>query len=216
MPIITGIVPSTEQPGYVVILVDGAPFATVPEQSVSRLGLAEGGVAGELLSPPDGPEQRTYERALSLLSFQARSSRELQKSLIEKGEPAGSVAKVIARLEASGLLDDARFAEGRARAGIVGKTRSRWRIKQDLAQRGVTGEVADEAIRRVFAEEDTDETRVAERAARKKLRTLSGLPAPAQRAKLYGFLARQGYTPDVVRRVMLSVLDATPPDGSDE
>lgn len=214
MPIITGIVPSAERPGHVVILVDGVAFATVPERAVERLALAEGGAAdaAEPLRPLEGSAQKTYERALGLLSFRARSAKELTKRLREKGEPAAEVERVIARLLANGLLDDARFAEGRARAGIVGKARSRRRIEQDLAQRGVAREVAGAAVQRVLAEEGTDEVAVAERAARKKLRTLSRLDPAAQRQKLYAYLARQGHAADVVRRVMRIVLDATVDD----
>ncbi len=216
MPIITGIVPSPDKPGHVVILVDGVAFATVPEASAA--GFAPGQDSPAAAAEPlrkDGEgagAQKTYERALRLLSFRARSARELEKRLIEKGEPREHVVSAIARLTANGLLDDARFAEAKARSGIVGKPRSRRRIEQDLARKGVARDVADAAIRQVMADEGTDELAVAERAARKKLRSLSGLQPMEQRQKLYAFLARQGYAPDVTRRALRAVLDAPPPD----
>jgi regulatory protein len=219
MPIITGVVPAEGRPGYVVILVDGAPFATVPAESAATFTLGSaarippGEAAPRLEAAPLGEAaQKTYGRALSLLSFRARSASELEKRLIEKGEPREQVAVVIARLAASGLLDDARYAESRARTSIVGKSRSRRRIQQDLAQRGVARDVADAAIRQVMAEEGTDEASVAERAARKKMRSLGKLDPAEQRQKLYGFLARQGYASDVVRKAMRAVLDAPLPD----
>ncbi|XXX77582.1 regulatory protein RecX [Sorangium sp. So ce134] len=218
MPIITGIVPSPDKPGHVVILVDGVAFATVPEASAA--GLAPGqdspGAAAEPRRNAAAGEQKTYERALRLLSFRARSARELEKRLIEKGEPREHVAIAIARLSANGLLDDARFAEAKARAGIVGKPRSRRRIEQDLARKGVARDVAEAAIRRVMADEGTDELAVAERAARKKLRSLSRLDPAEQRQKLHAFLARQGYAPDVARRALRAVLDAPPRGGDDD
>jgi len=214
MAIITGIVPSAERPGHVVILVDGVAFATVPAHSVERLALAAGDEAdaAEPVRPLEGSARKTYERALGLLSFRARSAKELEKRLRDKGEPVADVERVIARLSANGLLDDARFAESRARVGIVGKARSRRRIEQDLAQRGVAREIAGEAVRRVLAEEGTDETAVAERAARKKLRSLTRLDPAVRRQKLYAYLARQGHAADVVRRVMRVVLDGAPDD----
>lgn len=222
MPIITGIVPSPDRPGHVVILVDGVPFATVPEERAAGFtieherGASADDGAGDPREPPGADDplrplgaaaQKTYDRALRLLSFRARSAKELEKRLIEKGEPRDQVDRVIARLSSSGLLDDARFAEAKARSGIVGKARSRRRIEQDLARKGVARDVADAAIRQVMADEGTDEAAVAERAARKKLRSLSRLDAAEQRRKLYAFLARQGYAPDVVRRVLGAVLD---------
>ncbi|WP_437834841.1 regulatory protein RecX [Sorangium sp. So ce1153] len=228
MPIITGIVPSPDKPGHVVILVDGVAFATVPEASAADLAPGQSNPAGSAAStrPPGAGAQKTgagaqktYERALRLLSFRARSARELEKRLIEKGEPREHVTAAIQRLIANGLLDDARFAEAKARSGIVGKPRSRRRIEQDLARKGVARDVADAAIRQVMADEGTDELAVAERAARKKLRTLARLDPAAQRQKLYAFLARQGYAPDVVRRALRAVMDvrdAPPPDGEAE
>ncbi|XXY18404.1 regulatory protein RecX [Sorangium sp. So ce216] len=228
MPIITGIVPSPDRPGHVVILVDGVAFATVPEASAAELAPGQSSPAGPAAPPRppgEGAEktgagaQKTYERALRLLSFRARSARELEKRLIEKGEPREHVTAAIQRLCANGLLDDARFAEAKARSGIVGKPRSRRRIEQDLARKGVARDVADAAIRQVMADEGTDELAVAERAARKKLRTLARLEPAEQRQKLYAFLARQGYAPDVVRRALRAVMDvrdAPLPDGEVE
>ncbi|XXY45197.1 regulatory protein RecX [Sorangium sp. So ce269] len=220
MPIITGIVPSPDKPGHVVILVDGVAFATVPEERAAGLapGQSSAGAAEAPPRPAGEAAQKTYERALRLLSFRARSARELEKRLIEKGEPREHVTAAIQRLCANGLLDDARFAEAKARSGIVGRPRSRRRIEQDLARKGVARDVADAAIRQVMADEGTDELAVAERAARKKLRTLARLDPAEQRQKLYAFLARQGYGPDVVRRALRAVMDArdAPPPDSGE
>ena len=218
MAIITGIVPSPDKPGHVVLLVDGVPFATIPAKEAETLGLKEGARAAEAepRRPIEGATGKTYERALSLLSFRDRSVKELQKRLHEKGEDADRIAPTIERLQQSGLLDDSRFAAERARAGLVGKARSRRQIEHDLAQRGVTREVASAAIQQVLAEEGTSELEVAVRAARKKAKSLAGHDPQAQRQKLYGFLARQGYTPDLVRRAMRAVLDAAPPDGAED
>jgi len=169
----------------------------------------------EPLPPLDRAAQATYERALNLLSFRARSSRQLEKRLLEKGEPAPMVAIVIARLLANGLLDDARFASARARSGIVGKSRSRRRMSQTLAQDGVARDVADAAIQGVLAEEGGDELSAALRAAEKKLRSLARYEPMEKRQKLYGFLARQGYGADVVRATLRKVLDVAPPDDAD-
>ncbi len=173
-------------------------------------------------SPPDEPRdpldratQKTYERALDLLSFRARSARQLHERLLAKGEPQAQVEVVVARLVACGLLDDARFAEARARAGIVGKARSKRRTVEDSVHKGVAREVAGAAVRQVLADEGTDELAVAVRAAEKKLRSLARAEPLARRQKLYAFLARQGYAAEVVRRTLRAVLDAPPPDDAD-
>jgi regulatory protein len=152
---------------------------------------------------------KTYDKALNLLSFRERSSKELAKRLKDKGEAPEAIDQAVSRLHENGLLDDTRFAESRARSGIVGKARSRRRIQQDLAQRGVSREVADQAITKVLDEEGTSELLLAERAARKKLRSLDRYEGQEKRQKLYAFLARQGYPGDVVSKVLKRVLDAT-------
>lgn len=174
--------------------------------------IRSGDAPAVLLRPLDAETQKTYERALRLLSFRARSAKELHDRLLEKGEPAAQVEAVMARLLANGLVDDTRYAEARARSGIVGKARSSRRLQQDLARRGVSREVAAAAIQTVLADEGTDEVAVAERAARKKLRSLAQLEPAERRQKLWAFLARQGYGPDVVRRALRAVLDMPPPD----
>jgi regulatory protein len=214
MPVITGLVPSAEQPGHVVILVDGVPFATVPAEAAARLDLSAGASAesAEPLGPLDRATQSTYDRALRVLSYGARSEHELRTRLLDKGEPPAQIEVVLTRLRAHGLLDDAQFAAGRARTGMLGKARSRRRLQQDLAQRGVSREVASAAITKVLADEGTDEAAVAVRAAQKKHRSLTHLPPQEQRHKLYAFLARQGYTPDQVRHALRVVLESPPPE----
>jgi regulatory protein len=220
MAIITGILPSSEKPDHVDILVDGVPFATVPAREVAELGLKEGATAREPArgrgEPAGGAAGKTYERALSLLAFRGRSVKELRTRLHEKGESVEQIAPTIERLQQSGLLDDARFAAERVRAGVVGKARSRRQIEQDLVQRGVTREVAADAFRRVLEDEGTSELAVTVRAAKKKMKTLERLDPQAQRQKLYAFLARQGHSPDLVRRALREVLDAAPPEGAEE
>jgi regulatory protein len=168
------------------------------------------------LPPLDAAARETYERALGLLTVRARSARQLEKRLLEKGEPPALVAAVIARLVANGLLDDARFAAARARAGILGKSRSRRRMAETLAHDGVAKDVARAAIQEVLDEEGGDENAAALRAGEKKLRSLARLDPAAQRQKLYGFLARQGYAPDAVRKALRALLDASLPEGADD
>jgi regulatory protein len=164
----------------------------------------------EPLPQLDRASQATYERALDLLSFSARSARQLSARLLHKGEPAAQVEVVVARLIANGLLDDTRYAEARARAGIMGgQARSRRRMAQDLAHKGVAREVAEAAIRQVLVESGTDEVAVAVRAAQKKVRSFARLEPAERRQKLYAFLARQGHSAEAVRGALHAVLDVT-------
>jgi len=122
--------------------------------------------------------------------------------LSRKGEPAADVDAAIERLQTAGLLDDANYARQLARSKALNAGQSRRRIGQELAKRGVARTVADVAITEVFAEEAVDESANIERAAHKKMKTLSGLDVPTQRRRLYAFLARRGYDAEAIGRIV--------------
>ena len=207
--IVTSIVPSPRKEGRFDVLVDGRDFATVSLDIIERLDLGVGTAltpARERALLEEAEALATYDRALNLLAVQARSSRDLRRRLIQKGEPEALVEKALARLTTVGLLDDAQFARQLARSKALGQGASKRRVQQEMFKRGVAREVADEAITEVFEEEQVDETENAEAAARKKLRTLGGVDAPTRRRRLYGFLARRGYAPDAIRETLEKVL----------
>lgn len=207
--IITAIVPSHRKEGRFDVQADGRHLATVSLDTVERMEL---GVGAAL----DGERERrlleaaealaVYDRALNMLAAQGRSSRDLRKRLIQKGEPAALVDLAIERLTTIGLLDDAQFARSLARSKAVGQGASKRRVQQEMFKRGVARDVADEAITEVFEEEAVDEGENAEAAARKKLRSLTGVDAETRRRRLYGFLARRGYAPDAIRETLEKVL----------
>jgi regulatory protein len=152
------------------------------------------------------PRRSTYERALDMLEARARAVTELRRLLIRKGEPPDDVDAAIERLRVTGVLDDANFARQLTRSKALGGGQSRRRIQQELAKRGVTRDVSDDAIQEVFDEEGVDEQAAIERVARKKLRTLTGADAPTRKRRLYAFLARRGYDSDAIARVLRIVL----------
>jgi regulatory protein len=207
MALITGIVPSSRKPGRFELLVDGRHQATVSLDAIERLGLA----TGRAYDPVRAEVEReaavlaTYDRALNMLALRARSSRELQRQLVRKGESPEHVDAALARLRAVGLLDDGAFARQFARSKALGTGMSRRRIQQELARRGVARDVGDGAVADVFAEDELDEGAVVEQAARKKLRSLRNLDEATRTRRLFAFLARRGYDPDAIRRAIQAV-----------
>ena len=207
MPVITAITPDPRHPGRFTVLVDGKSHATLSLDSIERLKLAVG-------RSVDGLEERiereaarlkVYDRALNLLAFRARSSAELARSLVRKGEPKELVDLAVTRLQEQGFLDDAAFAESFTRAKVLGAQQSRRRVQQELARTGVARAVTDAAITAVFEEEGVDQREVVEQAARKKLRALVKLEPIVRRRRLYAFLARRGYDAEDIRRAMDAV-----------
>lgn len=206
MSVISAIVPAPRPAGRFAVLVDGREHAVLSLDAIERLGLVVGRpIAGlEEAIALESARLHSYDRALNMLAFRARSSSELARSLVRKGEEKAHVDWAIARLQEQGLLDDAAFARAFTRSKVVGGKQSRRRVEQELARKGVARTVAGEAIDDVFQDEAVDQRSIVEEAARKKLRALAGLEPAVQRRRLYAFLARRGYDLDDIRAAIES------------
>ncbi|HVE78196.1 MAG TPA: regulatory protein RecX [Gemmatimonadaceae bacterium] len=201
MELITDITESPRRPGRYVVSVAGRPGPTVSVETIERWKLAVGqpwepvGAAVER----EGTALATYDRALNMLAARARSRRELERLLVRKGEPADLAREAIRRLEQAGYLDDAEFARQFARAKALGAGLARRRLAAELGRRGVERAVADRAVDEVFVDERVDEREGVERLVRKRLASLAGLDPATRRRRLYAYLARRGYGPDLIR-----------------
>ncbi|HTK47502.1 MAG TPA: regulatory protein RecX [Gemmatimonadaceae bacterium] len=182
-------------------------MAILSLEAIERLQLAVGRSVAGLgdAIQLEAARLRTYDRALNLLAFRARSSTELARSLTRKGEEPATIEWALARLREQGLLDDAAFARAFTRARVVGGKQSRRRVEQELTRRGVPRPVGSEAIDAVLEEEGVDQRAIVVDAARKKLRSLAGLDPAVRRRRLYAYLARRGYELDDIREVMATL-----------
>jgi regulatory protein len=147
-----------------------------------------------------------YETALNLLTARPYTTRNLRRKLLQKEFAPSEVDGAIERLVGNGIIDDSRYAAQFARGRLLGPGSSRRRIRQQLFQRGIGGEIADAAIESVIDEESVDLEAVIEKDARKKLASLSGLEPAVVRRRLYSHLARRGYDIDEINAVMKRVM----------
>jgi regulatory protein len=193
-------------------------MATLSLDAIERLALSVGrSVAGlEERIALAAAQLKVYDRALNMLAFRARSSAELVRALVRKGEPKELVDHAVSRLQEQGLLDDAAFAQAFTRTKVLGARQSKRRVQQDLARKGVARTVSDHAIATVFEEEGVDQREIVEEAARKKLRALAKLEPVVRRRRLYAFLARRGYDGDDIRRAMNAVGEQLRDEGTTE
>ena len=209
--IVTGIAESPRKDGRFVLEIDGESGPTVSLEILDRLGLRIGSALDDrarLQLDAEAAALKTYDRALNMLAFQARSARDLRRKLVQKGEEPALVDAAVARLVERGLLSDADFARQVTRSKMLGAGASKRRVQQELFKKGVARETADEAIAEVFADEEVDEQAIVDEAARKKVRSLAKLDAPTRRRRLYAFLARKGYDGERIRAAMQRVLDS--------
>lgn len=204
MNTVTQISEHPRKPGRYIVDVDGREFAIVSAEAIAetktRVGVVVDDAHAERLREA-AEDAAMYDRALNLLGFRARSARELQRRLTQKGESRERADRVIQRLREVGLIDDADFARQLTRSKVSAGA-SRRRVHQELFKRGVARDVADEAVEEVFEDEGMSDAASIERVARKKWQTLKSLDALTRRRRLYAFLARRGFDADDVSRVV--------------
>ena len=90
-------------------------------------------------------------------------------------------------------MDDARVATAYVRTALEVKGRGRLRIQRELQAMGIENDVASEALASAFG--STDERSLIARALKKKLRGKTTFATPAEYARVYQFLMRQGFSP---------------------
>jgi regulatory protein len=182
------------------IVVDGEVWITVHRDVVFECGVRRGDPATpELLErlQTAEAEHRTYEAALSLISYRPRSEGELRQRLLRKGLPEAAIGVALDRLRRSGLVNDEQFArawvEGRG-AGAGGRGKSL--LSAELRAKGVAPDLISGAV------DGRDDESRAFQAARPRAARLSGLDYEAFRRRLSGFLQRRGFGYGVTNTVV--------------
>src|SRR3954470_8743005 len=115
-------------------------------------------------------KQEAFDAAVRLLETRLQSTGELRRKLMRKEYGAEVVEAVIADLTRMGYLDDARFAQTKAQSAADYKKHGKRRAKIELLKSGVSGEVADAALSKVY--DAADSTAVARELALKKAASL--------------------------------------------
>lgn len=133
------------------------------------------------------------EKALRLLARRDHSRAELARKLRDDGDDE-AIAALLARLEDSGLLSDARFA-GQFVASRAARFGTR-RLVHDLKQRGVPDSEVDEALASVEQDEQA-------RARAVWARKFDSRPTDAKSwAKQARFLQSRGFSADSIHKVL--------------
>ena len=160
--------------------------------------------------PPEQLRQRTFQRAVKLLTARPRSVAELREKLLAgKGATKSLVEEVIARLREYGYLNDERYAFGYASFKVKQKPVGRKRLERDLILKKVDRSVANDALNLVF--EETSEEELIHRAIEKHIRLRGQPESRTDAGKLLNHLLRQvcpfELASEKVRAVTLAEID---------
>lgn len=160
--------------------------------------------------PPSTSEPSREEQAralcLRLLTARSRTRAELSGQLTKRGYPDDVSTRVLDRLAAVGLVDDADFAQQWVRSRRARAGKSRRALAAELHTKGVDDDVITAALAGIDAGAERER---AEELVRSKLRreTLGGEDARVTR-RLVGMLARRGYSQNLACEVVLAELAA--------
>ena len=157
-----------------------------------------------IIKDAEKSRQKTFDRAVNLLTYKPRSVKELRERLLEKEwTNAEIVDSVIEKLKEYNYLDDEQFAKSFAASQIRQKPIGKRVLKQKLAMKKLDKETVDEALEKAF--EEMPEEEIIERAIAKRLR-LKGKPETREDAKkFYDYLLRQGFSYDLVSNKMREI-----------
>lgn len=165
--------------------------------------------------PVEGPRRQSaepsaWDAALRLLGVRARSRAEIAQRLARREFDQSTIDDVLARLEASGLIDDDEFAREWAQSRHRYSGRGRLALRRELRTKGVAPETIDTALAEIEPEDERDQ---AAALATKKLASSSlDLTDPDDRVKAYrrlaGVLGRRGFPPDVISSVVSEAIAA--------
>lgn len=198
---ITGLKPQRRSKKRLSVFVDGEFAFSLDKETVAEFGLKEGErVDRQFLEQVVLEEQyrlcRNY--AFLLLSYKARTEKELKERLEKKGYSPVVIARVFERLKELGLADDEKltkdYVEERIRIGHKGK----WRVKQELLKRGVAKEKVEQALK-----DAPDETEAAMMVLEHFLPRYQRLDEETKLRRIYGLLARRGFSPETIKNVLL-------------
>jgi regulatory protein len=140
--------------------------------------------------------ERALSAAYRLLTYRPRSEAEIRERLLKKGFDEATADAAVERLRAQGLLDDLAFGRFWRESREALSPRGEHLLRAELRQKGL----ARETVQEVLA--DFDETGSALKVVRALWPRLAGLSPDERRKRLWGQLARRGFTPDTIQEVI--------------
>lgn len=158
-------------------------------------------------------ETDPYTRAKTIvynqLAYSAKTRGQLRKKLQAEGFDAELIESLLDKFEAAKLIDDAEYAQTFVAQKSRTKKLSRAALRRELAERGVRGEEAENALAQRTDEQERED---AAELVRKKLRPGMDLSDRAEKdrvtRRLLGMLARRGYSSSVSMSVIREELAA--------
>ncbi|MFY9262469.1 MAG: regulatory protein RecX [Actinomycetaceae bacterium] len=149
---------------------------------------------------------RSYARDLCYrqLGMMERSVAQLRQSLNRNLVPGNIAEETLTDFIDAGLVSDERYAGMYVRNAMSQKAKSRRAIRAELQRKGIEADIAEQALAQITEE---DETSAAIDFACRRAGSMSGLERQVAYRRLYGALARRGFSPEQISRAISEALD---------
>ena len=152
---------------------------------------------------PKDPRTAARSYAYKLLSYRSRSRKEMLDKLCTKGFETEDVDVVMEFLEKSGLINDAELASELFSYSARSKPLGKNGIRMLMLKRGLDKGLVDDTLSGHTADM---EEKAAMKFAERRSRILNNYPAKVARRRLWAMLQRRGFSADVIRKAVESVI----------
>lgn len=147
--------------------------------------------------------------AFRFLGYSARSRAEIEKRLERDEFPPEIITQVLGEMEASGYLNDTKFAQDWVEDRAERKRYGRTRLASELNRKGIDSETIHQALDTV---DEESEFRRALRAAEAKwdtetLQRLEFLDRQTEKRRIAGFLQRRGFSWQTITQVLTVLME---------
>lgn len=143
--------------------------------------------------------------AYNYVAYKPRTEMQVLTKLKDKNYADRYIFSAIEHLKKLNLLDDRKFAFGFATEYSTRNKAGKYRVYNELKRRGISDDLANEAIDASF--DKIDELELARSAATKKLRLLEGKPRDKKYRSLRDFLLRKGFNSEIVRNIVNQMIE---------
>ena len=133
--------------------------------------------------------------AFLLLKFRLRSEEEIRSRMKQKKFPPEVIGGTVDFLKEKKFIDDEAFTRAWMDSRLKRAMGLR-RVKNELKHKGVRASVIDQSVAAV--KEGYNEEEVVAELIRHKLRALKGPDIQKVKQRIYAFLIRRGFSPDVI------------------
>ena len=205
---ITAIEVQKKRPSRRSIFIEGEFFRGVAQETVTKLRLQKGQEIDQqnlekIIYEDEFARAKNY--AFRLLSYRSRSRREIIDKFKEKDYDPAVAGKVVEDLERLNFINDKNFAQGWAQFRLSNKPMGKQALSRELWQKGVDKEIIEETVEETYKEKD--ELTLARELAERRSKIYIRLSELTRRRRLSGYLARRGFSYEVIDKVLRELND---------